>query len=151
MKKILKNKVVIIGVGNILRGDDGLGPKFIELLKDFASDKFIPIDAGEVPENYTGKILKLSPDVVLFVDAVEIGESPGTVKIIPPSILKEDTLSTHKLPLGFVMKYLENEGIKSFLIGIQPVQTEFNTDLSISIKSLLIDLKEVFEKALSSG
>ena len=33
LKEIFKGKIVIVGVGNTLRGDDGFGPMLIEKLK----------------------------------------------------------------------------------------------------------------------
>ena len=33
IKARIKGKISIVGIGNIIRGDDGLGPKLIELLK----------------------------------------------------------------------------------------------------------------------
>ena len=36
LKRYRGGKIVVIGVGNTLRGDDGVGPKFVERIKDFA-------------------------------------------------------------------------------------------------------------------
>ena len=58
-EKIFKGKVVIVGVGNVLRGDDGLGPVFVERLK---SKVGVPcINAGNAFENYMGCLLYTSP------------------------------------------------------------------------------------------
>ena len=64
----IKGKVCIVGIGNIIRGDDGLGPKLIEFLKSrpINADLF---DCGTAPENYIFPILSTSCDTVVLVDA----------------------------------------------------------------------------------
>ena len=53
-------KLIIMGVGNELKADDGLGPYFIQILSQDLKDKpqITLINAGSVPENFTGKIRK---------------------------------------------------------------------------------------------
>ena len=51
---ILKGKIVIVGIGNILKGDDGLGPILSERLETVLD---IPcINAGSALENYIGRL-----------------------------------------------------------------------------------------------
>ena len=56
LARILKGKVVIVGVGNVLRGDDGLGPLFVEGLKSKVAAPCI--NAGNAFENYLGVIIR---------------------------------------------------------------------------------------------
>ena len=54
-------KLIVLGVGNELKCDDGVGPYIIKKLKeDMVEDKdrLLLIDAQTVPENFTGKIRK---------------------------------------------------------------------------------------------
>ena len=59
--------MVIVGIGHPLRGDDALGPSLVKRLDGHLDA--LCIDAGSAPENYLGKIIKASPDVILFIDA----------------------------------------------------------------------------------
>ena len=77
---ILKGKTVIVGIGNSLRGDDGLGPELI--LKLQGKLKAVCIDAGNSPESYTGKIVKENPDTILLVDAVHLNLPPGQYRLL---------------------------------------------------------------------
>lgn len=142
-------KIVVVGVGNTLRGDDGVGPKFVERIKDFTSDRFVAIDAGEVPENYLGKVAKLQPDVIILVDATNMGETPGTMKVLTREAIEGEAFFTHKLPLSFVMKHWEDEGFKVFLIGIQPEQLEFGKGLSSRVTKALEELVKIFQNAVT--
>ena len=53
---ILQGKVVIAGIGNTLRGDDGLGCYLVNRLK--GRIHALCIDTGPTPENYVGKMTK---------------------------------------------------------------------------------------------
>jgi hydrogenase 3 maturation protease len=78
IKDRLKGVVTIIGIGNIMRGDDGFGPKLIESLKK-RSTKAILFDCGTVPENYIFPILATSCDTVILVDAADFDSFFGRV------------------------------------------------------------------------
>ncbi|GAG05135.1 unnamed protein product, partial [marine sediment metagenome] len=60
----LKGKIVLLGVGNRIRGDDAAGPELIEILKkrppDVGKEIFL-FDGEEVPENYLIPITNLKP------------------------------------------------------------------------------------------
>jgi len=77
---IFRGKTVIVGIGNIMKGDDGAGPSVIEKIQ--GKVKALCIDAGTAPENYLGKIIKENPDTVLFVDAADINCLPGEYTLL---------------------------------------------------------------------
>ena len=60
-------KLIILGIGNELKCDDGIGPFIINRLKqsDIESDILLLINAETVPENFTGKIRKENKCIVL--------------------------------------------------------------------------------------
>ena len=80
IKSRIKGKVAIAGIGNIIRGDDGLGPKLIELLKarPIKADLF---DCGTAPENYIFPILATLCDTVVLVDAADMTINLGEMRI----------------------------------------------------------------------
>lgn len=79
-------KRVIVGcVGNVLRGDDGFGPAVAERLSDLP-------DGAEVIETGIGGIALLQElmagcDGLVLIDAVDRGETPGTLFLIHPEVL----------------------------------------------------------------
>ena len=70
-KKIDGKKVLLLGVGNRLRGDDGVGSYLVKRLQK--KMKIPLIDASDVPENYIGPIENSGANLVLVVDAADIG------------------------------------------------------------------------------
>ncbi len=77
-------RVLIAGVGNVLRGDDGFGPAVTEQLKDLP-------EGVEVIETGIGGIALLQELMagcggLILVDAVDQGEAPGTVILMRPDV-----------------------------------------------------------------
>ncbi|MHC4364602.1 MAG: hypothetical protein ACYSTJ_03955 [Planctomycetota bacterium] len=56
LKKLRGPKTVIVGIGNILKGDDGVGPLICQQLRGNEICAEL-IDAGTVPENYIQPIV----------------------------------------------------------------------------------------------
>jgi len=139
----LKGKVLILGVGNLLRGDDGAGPYLIEQLNGKINADLL--DCGEVPENFLGKIVGLQADTILIIETVHLGSSPGAVAIIEPDDFDCSTSGyTHHASLRLVMNYLKIEtGAEVFVLGIQPKKTEFGMEISNEVKKTLSILTDI--------
>jgi len=94
IKSKINGKVSIVGIGNIIRGDDGLGPKLIELLKARTLGAHL-FDCGTAPENYIFPILSTSCDTVILIDAADMGIAPGGIKIFALDEISNVSFSTH--------------------------------------------------------
>lgn len=151
LRNHLKGKIVIVGIGNTLRGDDGAGPELIRRLKNSFSHSQLPpiylIDAGEVPENYLQKIAGYKPDTILLVDAVDFRGRPGAARIAEASAIRNDSVSTHNASLKLVMEYLEKETRADiFLLGIQPGNMAFGSGLSEPVRRAVERIGRDFER-----
>jgi hydrogenase 3 maturation protease len=144
-RRILKGKVVIVGIGNILRGDDGLGSVFVERLKDKVG--VTCINAGNALENHLGLIMRERPDTVLLVDAVHLNLNPGEARIVDPSRIEHAGLSTHDVSAGLFLDFLvEETGCTVFLLGVQPEQIGLGSGISDTIeKTLGVLEKEIID------
>lgn len=146
----IKGKTLIIGVGNTLRGDDGLGPFLINQL----NGKIIAdlLDAGEIPESYLGRIIDSQPDTIIVVDAVDMQASPGTIAIVEIEELAKVSWSTHRLSLALFMKYVqENTSSVIFLVGVQPGTTELGRKMTPPIEETLQVLVRYFIDVLGES
>jgi hydrogenase maturation protease len=74
-------RVVVMGVGNTLQQDDGIGIHITETLRKSsdASPEISFIDGGTIGLSLLPEIE--DADAVIVVDASEIGESPGSMRI----------------------------------------------------------------------
>lgn len=152
------SSLVILGIGNDIRGDDGLGPYIIENLRDlFESNESNTlnekldtdanlneninnlnihfINAGSVPENFTGEIRKINPSHIIMIDAVLMNESYGKIKFINKDEIVNVSVSTHSMSLTYLIKYLEQDNEYEILfIGVQPEVMDLSFELSPIIK-----------------
>ena len=120
-------KVVVLGIGNELRGDDAAGVLVARALLR-TGGKLTSIEGGSAPENFTGVIVKAKPSHVVLVDAARMELEPGAIRIVAPQSIDGASFSTHTLPAGVLISYLtQSIGCEVITIGIQPRQTEFGT------------------------
>ncbi len=115
----LRGKAAVVGIGNRGCADDGAGLSVVEKL--VASPSLKAIDAGDAPELSLDRITEDSPDVVVFVDAADLGADPGSVAVIETEQLNSGWGNGHQPPLSAMMTYVARScGADTFLLGIQP-------------------------------
>lgn len=118
-------KLVVMGIGNQNRCDDGLGSAITEMLSDFVSkEKFNDVSVFpcyDSPENFTGPIKKENPTHILLIDSCITGKKPGTVFVLNPEKIKNVDISSHRMPLKLLYQYLKEETSADILIlGVEP-------------------------------
>ena len=139
IKDILKGKVVIIGIGNTLRGDDGFGPALVEKLTGKITA--VCLDVGSAPENYTGKIVKEKPDTILLVDALHLGLAPGKYEILKKDQILKSGFSTHDVSPHMFIDYLEKQTKADiYMLGVQPKNLSTGLEMSASVKAALEEI-----------
>ena len=139
LKSVLKGKIVIVGVGNTLRGDDGFGPALAERLRGEVNA--LCIDAGTTPENYLGKIAAEKPDTVLIVDAVHLGLPPGRYEILRKHDILSAGFTTHDISPRLFVEYLERKTeAQIYMLAVQPARLDFGAEISPNVKTTLDSL-----------
>ncbi len=152
--------ICVIGIGNVLRGDDGIGINIIqrlqEIFRDNANLKFI--NFGEAGLGLINTI-KQFPEVLL-IDAVDAGLQPAAMRIfsLEEAVIKNssENFSTHELTLSGVFQLLKGLGlkVKVFVAGIQVKDMGYGKGLSDELReraevitqeivSYLRDIKEL--------
>jgi len=155
LKEFLKDckKLVILGIGNDIRGDDGLGQYIVNKLdKKINNDNIEIINAKTVPENFTGKIRSIDPSHILIVDAVIMDEKPGTIRLVKKEEVSSVSISTHSMSLSYLVKYLELKKPYNILfIGIQPENMDLGEiSLTKSCKDSSDEVISILEKILNN-
>jgi len=146
--KLAGKRILLLGVGNRLRGDDAVGSLMVERLKGKVN---IPlIDAGDVPENYLGPIETSGADLVLVVDATEIGANAGDVAIFDIEQVQGMSISTHTANLGLMFQVIPPEKRPHvILVGIQPGSMELGQALSEPVRTTMEELAEMLVLSLT--
>jgi hydrogenase maturation protease len=137
-------KILVIGVGNNCRGDDGLGWKFVELVEvmdlDFIDHEYryqLQVEDAALISEY---------DVVYFVDASYEKMEKG-FELRPCIAFDEERVSSHAQSPGTILK-LANNLYKKFpeawVLAIGGESWELETSLSEVAERNLIDATSFF-------
>jgi hydrogenase 3 maturation protease len=148
---------IVLGIGNRLGGDDAAGACVVDMLNPALSalsagrhraeallptNEITAIDTGTAPENYTSIIRQHRPDLLILVDAADMGLSPGALRIIPPEKIRVLAFSTHNIPLSTFISYVEEFCGKVLLVGVQPEQMETGRPISKAVRKSARKLAE---------
>ena len=150
-KKGMENKsripqIMILGVGNTLLSDDGVGIRIIEKLDkeyDFP-DNVSVIDGGVLGINLFGVIS--NADYLIIVDTVLNNGKPGdlhrlTGKDIPARIRAKNSLHEVDLVESITLFQLMDHSPETVIIGIEPEDIEtMNPELTEVVKNRMDDL-----------
>lgn len=119
IRLVAGRKVVLMGVGNDLRGDDACGVVLGErLAEQVCCPIFVTFD---LPEDFAVKASDLRPDLVLILDAADFGGEPGQVRLIRAQDIPPTPGVTHRPSLEMMARFLElDAGAETWVLGVQP-------------------------------
>ncbi len=138
--------IIILGVGNTLFSDDGVGIRVIEKLEkehDFP-DNVSVIDGGVLGINLFGVIA--DADYLIIVDTVLNNGKPGDIhrltgKDIPARILAKNSLHQVGLVESITLFQLMDHSPETVIIGIEPEDINtMNPELTDIVKGKVDDL-----------
>ena len=137
LKSHLKGRVVILGIGNTLRSDDGAGSLLANRLQ--GNTPFTVWDTGTCPENYLNRIIKDKPDTIVIIDAADFGGLPGEFRVLGTDEIKTANLfSTHNASPSLLINYLQsNLKVDIIILIIQPKNIHFSNELSPEVSHTL--------------
>ena len=134
-------KNVVLTVGNSMMGDDGAGPLLYQLLRDNPIDGWEAVDGGSAPENANHVVRALQPEKLLIVDATDMELEAGALKIVDKTLIGEMFfMSTHNMPLNFLIEQLEQDIPHIIFVGVQPDLVSFMFPISEKVKSAVENL-----------
>jgi len=140
-------KTVVLGLGNILHADDGAGAQVIHRLR---RDARVPATVSLVDGGTLG--LELLPYIwdcsrLIVIDAVDVGTAPGTVLRMSGEELNSlpGSSSVHQLGVSdllVALRVLAQQQPAVVLLGVQPANTEWSTELSPAVEAAIDSLVE---------
>lgn len=155
MPEYVQKRILILGVGNLLFGDDGFGPAAAEYMVNnckIPEDVYVMdvgIGAGDVL--FTVGLSQKRPEKIIVFDAVDMKRKPGEVFQLSIDDLpanKTADFSMHFFPSANLLKELrDNKGVDISIIACQAekIPDEVNPGLSAAVKKAL---PEAVKKAL---
>ncbi|CAI0845885.1 hydrogenase maturation peptidase HycI [Serratia grimesii] len=134
---------VLLCVGNCMMGDDGAGPLLAELCAGNPPDGWTVIDGGAAPENDIGHIRELHPSRLVIVDATDMGLAAGETRVIDEKDIADMfIMTTHNLPLNFLIDQLRETVPDITFIGIQPEVVAFYYPIGAAVRQAVTTLHQ---------
>lgn len=139
----LSRRAVLLGVGNLLLDDEGVGVRAVER---FTAGHALPdgvaaIDGGTSAMELLDELEDL--DLLVVVDCVRVGRPPASVVVLAGDevpVFFRQRLSPHQVGLSDVFATLELTGRAPraiVVIGVQPVSVELDMRLSAPVEAAM--------------
>ncbi len=126
-----------------MRSDDGVGCEVARELAKRNLPALEVIEAGTVPEDYLNKIIELTPEKIIIVDAADIGSAPGDFKVIADEELNSFSFHTHALSPVLLIQYLKAHlNADIYFVAVQPFSTALGEGLSPELRKRLKEIVE---------
>lgn len=145
------SSILILGIGNYLMGDEGLGVHFIQQLEKENLPEGIDLLDGGTAGFQLMEYLEKYP-IVIMVDATLDQHSVGTIRLIEPKFSQDfpKAMSTHEIGLKDLVESLSLMGklpkiylfvvtvadIAHLHVGLSPAVTRAMGDLKTRVLSL---------------
>jgi len=154
---------IVLGLGNLLLQDDGVGLSILEALRDKApqsmpgrlSDQVEMMDGGTQGISLLGRIEGRRG--LLILDAIRLGDPPGTLHIFEgadlPSILPPSATSGHEGNCGDLMRaamLLGSLPPRIALVGLEPEVIRTGMGLSPQVRTAVPEAAEAAASILAS-
>ncbi len=162
-------KILVAGVGNVLRGDDGYG---VAVVRQLAECDNLPegvsiFEAGIAGISLVQELMN-EYDALIIADAVERNQEAGTIYLLEPDIPALDETASLQLHQSLVdahyadpakalllAKKLEVLPAKVFIVGCQPANCdEFDSEMTPAVKRAIpiaVERIKSLIKELSNG
>jgi hydrogenase 3 maturation protease len=134
------SQIVIAGIGNVLRNDDGIGPYIVHRIRQRRNCIILVPETGI--ERYISVINKVKSDLIILIDCVDFGKHPGYWDVISIEKIAESTCHSHNISLRMLHRFLYSE-IK--VIGIQPSSIEVGEHISEPVMASALEVIEFID------
>ncbi len=143
-----RNKTVVMGLGNPLFQDEGLGIHLIhQLMQKDIDDRVELIDGGTDALSLLGVVEEA--DYLLIIDAIDDDVPPGTIRQLAGEDIPHlvtNRMSAHQIGFQEVLALASLRGrlpAHIVLIGVQPQSLDWGTELSPPVATTLPCLTEM--------
>jgi len=150
----LLDRVLILGIGNYLMGDEGVGVHAVHALSRLDLPENVDILDGGTGSFDLMPILAKYPTVV-FIDATMDGRPPGTLNVIYPKFAADfpTVLSAHDVGLKDMIDALEFKGelpeiilVTVTILDMMPMTIKLTDEVQGAIPALTDKILEIVEE-----
>jgi hydrogenase maturation protease len=147
-------KIAVIGVGNILMKDEGVGVHSLKKLETLKLPNNVELYEGGT------RILDILPslegvDLIIIIDAVKSSKKPGTVNLFEVELSKngnsKEIISLHEMDLISSIKFAKQiydlPG-KIIIIGIEPKEVDVGIEMTEEVTEAIPEVIEKVHKTI---
>lgn len=149
-----KAHIAVVGIGNPLCRDDGIGIFIIQQMHDSAQYRNIDIlDGGTSPDLLS--LLDRDVTGLIIVDAMHGDGKPGTIYRLPLNMSHlpdEIPTSLHGMGVLDSLKLMEQLGIQPpavTIIGVEPVDVSYGLNLSPELSAIMPGIIRAIEEEIA--
>ncbi len=152
-----KKPILLLGVGNILQKDDGIGVNVVNEMAEQELDEQVEVVDGGIAGIDLLSIIE-GRKTLIVLDAVKGDQKPGTIYRFSPEDVAESMVpidSLHQLGLLetlLMVRLIGKEPEKTVIFGVQPKLIDWGFEISdevtASIPKLITKVKEEIKLAL---
>jgi hydrogenase maturation protease len=152
----MEKRILVLGIGNLLMGDEGVGVHFARMMEGETLPPGVDVLDGGTGGFHLMEYLESYPEVIL-VDATLDGLMPGTISMLQPRFSKDfpRALSTHDIGLKDLLDGLTFLGrmphITLFAVSIekiQPQRIDLTAEIQCVLPSLVMRVKHLVDDIL---
>ncbi|MGD1148500.1 MAG: hydrogenase maturation protease [Thermoanaerobaculaceae bacterium] len=145
-------RLLVLGIGNEMLGDDAIGHLLARDLASIASDGFLSVSVGVAIENAAHLVRRHRADVLVLIDAAD-GIGGSAWGFVRPSRLDSFCHSTHSVPLSLLVTTWQDEhpDLDVHFIGVRPVSNEFGAPLSDGVAAARTEIVAIFRESLAGS
>ncbi len=152
--KKYKDRVLVLGIGNYLMGDEGVGVHAVQALSKTELPDFVDLMDGGTGSFDLMPVMANYP-LVIFIDATMDFRPPGTIDILYPKFAADfpSVLSAHDVGLKDMIDALEFKGelpkiilITVSIKGMTPMDINLSDEVQKSIPNVVDTVKGVLSK-----
>lgn len=147
-------RTVLLGVGNILLSDEGVGVRLMERLQAAGLPPWVrPIDGGTCAMEMLEDLENL--DLLVIADCVRSGRPPGSVVVLAGAAVPaffRTRLSPHQVGLSDVLATLQLTGrapAQVVVVGVEPASMALGLELTPTVAAALLEAEAALWRALN--
>lgn len=148
-------RVLAVGLGNLLLGDDGAGVHAVGRLRECGLRGVLALDVGTAVLDALHLIERV--DRLLAFDALRAGGLPGTLYALELGAVRDEGLrySVHELSLAGALRLARRRPEEIVILGVEPARIDFGDQLSEPVARALPGLvaaaRRVIQRWQESG
>jgi hydrogenase maturation protease len=140
-------RVLVAGIGNVFLGDDGFGVEVVRRLDAAVLPDAVDVaDYGISGVHLAYDLLDAPYDILVMIDSVPLGESPGTLAVLDASATAVNVggspADAHSMSPDVVLRALRGLGgsiDRVLVVGCQPAVLEERMELSHPVRAAVDD------------